>query len=97
MAEIIIVDEFVEKKGQFLDNRSENLFNCIEKYCSILESIRKEGIMEGETAEALDTFVLQVRMIQGLTKNCKPGTRAVQYCENYLSRIEDADEDLYNA
>lgn len=97
MAEIIIVDEFVEKAGKSLKSRSDYLFNRISRYHSILENIREEGIMEGETAEALDAFIVEVEKISNLTKQCRIGEVGSFGCKNYISRIEDADKDLYEA
>ncbi|MCF2681966.1 hypothetical protein [Faecalicatena contorta] len=90
--DLIIEDEYVNEVGNYLKVEAEDIEKKLKEYISILKGVCEEGIVEGKTAEALKEFVSQAEAMKGIAE-C--GRAANTYCKNFISRIDEADEDLY--
>lgn len=93
MAEIIICDEFVEEVGTLIKQEGDKLDTAISTYVSILENIRADGIIEGQTAKALDAFIEEAKTLKSQFELL--GSAVNLYYTNCVSKIDEADEYLY--
>lgn len=91
--ELKIDDEYVTEMGKYFIDKGEELQGYIDKYIQILDKIRTDAIIEGDTAKALDEFIgfsknLNV-IIQELGKNAK------KQSEGFAIEIDKADSYLF--
>ena len=93
MADIVIADDYVETTGTRLKTRTEFIEKMLSSYLRILNGVRTNGIMEGETANALDQFISGVSAMEGKISNI--GACAERLCKNMITRFDSADEYLY--
>ena len=65
----------------------------IDKYTAILNNILAAAIMEGATAEALESFVDYVENLKDIVNDM--GEEAKGMCLAFLSEVDEADSYLY--
>lgn len=90
--DVIIEDEYIEQMGEYLSKEAEDIEEKIIQYIAILNGICTKGITKGETAKALAEFKEQAEVLKGIAEY---GHTARRYCINYISRVDEADGDLY--
>ena len=52
-----IDDDYVLNMGETLSEKEKELQSGVDKYLEIMKKISEDAIKEGETAQALDTFI----------------------------------------
>lgn len=94
--DLVVVDEYYAKIGQWLCDQGSDFSREVERYCLIMDKVVEDGFMGGKTSEALKEFIAQVRMdLDGDTNLETDGSAAYRYTENFITKIDDADDDLY--
>ena len=93
VADIIIDDDYVIECKNQIETEGKKLEDALTDYVKILGNIKLSGIIEGETANALDAFIQTASEIRdGLKGRYSQGK---VYCGSYIDHIDDADEYLY--
>lgn len=91
-------DEYMEQMGEYLKKEAYELDEMIWSYIRIVRQVCEDGISEGETSKALEEFLEQARSLAGVDNSGGVDTMGDQLrrsCINYVSSIDDADQDLY--
>lgn len=93
MRDIIVHDEYMEELQTKVYDVCEDLNRALNKYIAIMEGVRDEGISQGETHEAVKTFVEKVsylderfKLVGGCFKLLAGG---------FVQAIDKADQYLY--
>ena len=82
--DVCVDDEYMEQMGEYLKKEAYELDEMIWSYIRIVRQVCEDGISEGETSKALNSGGVDTT-----------GDQLKRYCTNYVSRIDDADKDLY--
>lgn len=93
MAKVIIEDEYVRNVGMKVREELEKTGKTLSTYITLLEEVRKKGLMKGSTAEALGEFISLAEHLKGTFWDIG-GCVGVD-CENYIDEVDDADKYLY--
>lgn len=95
--DIIVDDEITKQNGSYFKEEYEKFSDCLDKYISILEEVKKSGIISGEVSDALDEFIIQVKAYtsQGEKLVLTNGKQYEQYCDNFFADLDKADGVLY--
>ena len=91
--EIKIDDDYVNSQAEQIATWSSDLQTGIDKYTGILKNILEDAIIEGETAEALTSFVEYVENLKDIVRDM--GEEAKGMCLAFLSEVDEADSYLY--
>lgn len=91
--DIKIDDDYIKASAKLLQKKSEDLQNGVDNYLSILDGILSDAIMEGETADALNSFISYAKTLAGIIKSV--GEECKVLCENFLQEVDIADSELY--
>ncbi|MEE1057341.1 MAG: hypothetical protein UH239_08860 [Acutalibacteraceae bacterium] len=86
-------DDFVRTQAGKLAERASDLQQGIDTYINILNKISSDAIMEGTTAEALNSFIEYVENLKDIVKIM--GDEAKGMCLAFLSEVDDKDSFLY--
>lgn len=95
---LIINDEYVKNKvAKYSVEHTEILAEVISKYVDILDNVIAQGIKKGKTSAALKEFKNQVESSTGKNSSGAEliGNEAKWYCENFITRVDKDDKDLY--
>lgn len=91
--ELIIDDEFCNKMGAYLINQGDLLDQVTASYVSILQDVRENGIVGGETAESLSKFIDYATEFK---EKMKPiSNRTKSKITAFLSNVDAADSYLF--
>lgn len=91
--DIVITDSIIESVTSLISTEQEKLEEVYTSYLQILQSVKAYGIMEGETAKALELFIQGAYELKGVFLNdgcCITETGSV-----FLDKLEEADKYLY--
>lgn len=91
--ELKIDDDYVKYQAELIAEWTCDLQQGIDKYIGILKHILEDAIIEGTTAEALNSFIEYVDNLKDIVKNM--GNEANGMCLAFLSEIDEADSYLY--
>lgn len=91
----VISDEYVDSLATTLKEESENIEATLNHYINLLQGIKDSGFMQGNTSEALEAFIEQASLLKGALSQTVAPTIDVE-CQNYIRKIDEADEYLYN-
>jgi type IV secretory pathway TrbF-like protein len=93
MSDIKVSDqEYLQAIGK-LEQYKTAMDTSGNSYISVLRKIRDSGVSDGEFAAKLDMFIEQVNL-----STLKPGLAAeniIWQLKDYLTKIDEADRDLY--
>ncbi len=92
-AEIRLDDEYIKDIGQKLNDYAKELQSGVDSYIKILEDIKSDAIMEGDTAEALKVFIEYAANLKTIIETLGVETKGL--CVNFLSEVDNADSYLY--
>lgn len=88
-----IEDAYIYDMAMQLAIRAGDLQTRIDAYISCIEGIRSNAILEGDTADALDTFITYAKGLNNIV--LESGTNIKTLLENYMTEVDAADEYLY--
>ena len=94
--DLIVHDEYINDASDFLKEQENNLSEAIYSYIKTMKKVKDNGIMSGETADALEAFIEQVEMTN--IKVNKPEDLANQtenYLTSFVNKIDKADKHLF--
>lgn len=90
---IIVIDDYIEDIGKQIQKKGEDIQNGINKYVTLLDEILLDGIVFGDTADAIRKFADYARMLLNIVSPIGETYNAL--CSQYLSAIDEADDELY--
>ena len=88
-----IEDQYVEDMGSFFDKYADNLEEGMESYLQIMNTIKEEALMEGDTAAALAAFIEHGEFLKGKIEAL--GETAKNVCANFLTEVDEKDQFLF--
>lgn len=91
--ELKIDDDYINSQAEQIEKWACDLQGGIDKYTAILNNILAAAIMEGATAEALESFVDYVENLKDIVNDM--GEEAKGMCLAFLSEVDEADSYLY--
>jgi aspartokinase len=91
--ELKIDDDYINSQAEQIAKWACDLQGGIDKYTAILNNILAAAIMEGATAEALESFVDYVENLKDIVNDM--GEEAKGMCLAFLSEVDEADSYLY--
>ena len=77
-----IDDDYVLDMGTTLSDNETELQSGVDKYLEIMKKIREDAIKEGETAQALDTFITYAGELK-------------KTCQKFKAEIDENDQYLF--
>lgn len=94
---LIVEDEYITGVGSFYEKQYEKYDDYMNQYIKILGEIAKEGIVSGQTHDALVEFQKQVATQSGAKNSSAKsfGKKYNTFCEEFISDLDKADGDLY--
>lgn len=99
MADIVFVDDYTKASGEEIRGQIYKMESLLNSYLTVLRQVREKGIMEGETADALDSFISGVSQIGAVSSDGggirDMGESTYRECANSVTRFNEADEYLY--
>lgn len=93
MQDIVIVNEYIEEMKKFCGVQGTRYEAALFKYVSILQELNAQGIVRGQTADALRAFLEAAASLRGRVTEIS--TLFQQLMGNYLTDIDEADRELY--
>jgi len=91
--ELKFEDEYINNKATYFESYAKELQEGINSYLSIMHNIRDNAIMEGDTAKALDTFIMYADKLKEIIE--QSGTNAKTVCENFVDIVDKKDDKFY--
>lgn len=91
--ELKIDDDYINSQAEQIAKWAYDLQGGIDKYTAILNNILAAAIMEGATAEALESFVDYVENLKDIVNDM--GEEAKGMCLAFLSEVDEVDSYLY--
>ena len=91
--ELIIDDDFCRAMADYFVKQGEHLDQVISEYNSILETIRENGIKEGDVARALSAYISYSKKLSKQFGNIS--SIAKTHVNNFLTRVDSADQYLF--
>lgn len=88
-----IDDDYCKAVGTFYKTQGEYLNTYIKKYITVLESIKKDAIKQGDVAIALDSYIQYAKKMDNQIKTIS--TDVQQQVTNFLKDIDNADQYLF--
>lgn len=88
-----IEDQYVEDMGSFFDEYGRNMEEAMESYLQIMNTIKEDSLMEGDTAEALAVFIEHGEFLKGKMEAL--GEMAKSVCANFLDEVDEKDQFLF--
>jgi len=89
LAELRVEDDYVAQMAQNIDETGTYLQQKIDGYLEVLQAIRAEAVMEGETAQALEEFQAYANVLKNRVRVM--GEKAKKEAKGFLLEIEEAD------
>ena len=91
--ELIVDDEYCKKLADFFLKHGANLEMDVSVYITVMESLRETGIIGGDAARALDTYIQYAKKIDNMIYIIS--TEAYKTAHNFVSSIDAADQYLF--
>ena len=88
-----IDDDYVLNMGETLSEKEKELQSGVDKYLEIMKKIREDAIKEGETAQALDTFITYAGELKNVIT--EHGVNVNKTCQKFKAEIEENDQYLF--
>lgn len=93
VGELIIDDDYVKSMGRFYRAMGNNIDQMIEDYILKLQEIKTSSIMEGDIAEALNSYITSAQALK--EKAGDMGNEMKDLVNNFIADIDDADQFLF--
>lgn len=91
--ELIIDDEFCRTMGTYFIKQGQQFDQMIDNYISILQNVRNKGIVSGDVATALSSYISYVSKLKKQIGNISFDVN--RKINSFLSRVDDADQYLF--
>lgn len=91
--DLIIDDDFCEALGDYFVKKGEELDLKISNYIAILQELRRRGILSGDVAIALSSFISYASVLKKQIGSISSDMN--KQVNTFLSRIDEADRYLF--
>lgn len=91
--DLIVDDAGIEEAEKFFDYTSEITQNKIDKVLDILANTRKDAVISGDVAEALDEYIEKLSEMRTCVRQY--GIEAKNLLDSYKTKIDEVDKKLY--
>lgn len=91
--DLIIDDDFCKTMGTYYVNKGAELDQMISDYISALQDVRDKGIVSGDVATALSSYISYASRLKKQIGNIS--TDLNDQINSFLTRVDDADQYLF--
>lgn len=91
--ELIIDDNYINEMAEYFEKQGKQLQSMVNAYIAAMKRITEEGIAEGETSDALKTFLEYAQRLNQVISATSVEVR--DSVMNYLEEIDTQDQYLY--
>ncbi len=91
--ELIIDDDYCTAMGTYFEQQGEAMDKLIAEYISILKDVRGKGIVSGDVANALTTYISYVEKLSKQIGNISKSTKS--QIDKFLARVDSEDQFLF--
>lgn len=94
---LVVEDDYITDTGSYFGNNYKLYNEYVKEYIDILKEITENGIVSGQTHDALVEFQQQVATSSGVQSSSAEalGKKYNTYCTEFISDLDKADGDLY--
>ena len=87
--DLIVDEEYLQETADYIFNSSFLVNKSIHSYITVLTQIRQTAILDGETAEALSSFITLAEKLKSISG--RVGSQIHSLTESYIEQIRSAD------
>lgn len=91
--DLIIDDDFCKSMGSYFVKKGEEMDQLITDYISILQDVRNKGIVSGDVATALSSYISYASKLKKQIGNISSDVN--NKINSFLARVDDADQYLF--
>lgn len=91
--DLIIDDDFCKSMGTYFVKKGEEMDQMISDYISILQDVRNKGIVGGDVATALSSYISYASRLKKQIGNISSDVNSK--INSFLARVDDADQYLF--
>ncbi|MBD5534984.1 MAG: hypothetical protein HDQ99_04915 [Lachnospiraceae bacterium] len=91
--ELIIDEEYINEMAEYFEKQGKQLQNMADSYIAAMKRVVEEGIVKGETSEALRAFLEYAEKLNQVIVSTAIQIR--DYTMDYLEEIDTQDQYLY--
>ena len=91
--ELIIDDDFCKAMGTYFVKKGEEMDQMIADYIAALQNVRNKGIVSGDVATALSSYISYASRLKKQIGNISSDLN--KKIDSFLTRVDDADQYLF--
>lgn len=91
--ELIIDDDFCRAMATYFEKQGESMDKLIAEYITILKDVKSDGIVSGDVADALSTFISYAEKLD--KQIGKVSTSLKTQIDRFLERVDSEDQYLF--
>lgn len=91
--ELVIDDSYINEMAEYFETQGKQLQRMVDSYIAALKRVTEEGVVEGETSDALKSFLEYAEKLNQVVSSTSVEVR--DSVMNYLEEIDTQDQYLY--
>lgn len=91
--ELVIDDNYINEVAEYFETQGKQLQRKVDSYIAALKRVTEEGVVEGETSDALKSFLEYAEKLNQVVSATSVEVRDTVM--NYLEEIDTQDQYLY--
>lgn len=91
--ELVIDDSYINEMAEYFEMQGKQLQGMVDSYIAALKRVTQEGVVEGETSDALKSFLEYAEKLNQVISAASTEIR--DSVINYLEEIDTQDQYLY--
>lgn len=91
--ELVIDDNYINEVAEYFETQGKQLQRMVDSYIAALKRVTEEGVVEGETSDALKSFLEYAEKLNQVVSATSVEVRDTVM--NYLEEIDTQDQYLY--
>lgn len=91
--ELVINDNYINEMAEYFETQGKQLQRMVDSYIAALKRVTEEGVVEGETSDALKSFLEYAEKLNQVVSATSVEVRDTVI--NYLEEIDTQDQYLY--
>lgn len=91
--DLIIDDDFCKAMGTYFVKKGEELDQMISDYISTLQDVRNKGIVSGDVAIALSSYISYASRLKKQIGSISTDTN--KQINSFLTKVDDSDQYLF--
>lgn len=91
--ELVIDDNYINEVAEYFETQGKQLQCMVDFYIAALKRVTEEGVVEGETSDALKSFLEYAEKLNQVISATSVEVRDTVM--NYLEEIDTQDQYLY--